>query len=70
MLAFPLLELGRMEEAAAASRKGYGINKEDALAHHCVSCFKQVDISFSILGFSFSCKDLTLFVAVLSCSST
>ncbi|WZZ08562.1 hypothetical protein YC2023_094483 [Brassica napus] len=36
MLAFPLLELGRMEEAAAASRKGYGINKEDALAHHCV----------------------------------
>ncbi|RID49869.1 hypothetical protein BRARA_H00636 [Brassica rapa] len=35
MLAFPLLELGRMEEAAAASRKGYGINKEDALAHHC-----------------------------------
>ncbi|CAN7131814.1 unnamed protein product [Brassica rapa subsp. narinosa] len=60
MLAFPLLELGRMEEAAAASRKGYGINKEDALAHHCVSCFKQVDISFSILGFSFSCKDLTL----------
>ncbi|CAH8306042.1 unnamed protein product [Eruca vesicaria subsp. sativa] len=36
MLAFPLLELGRMEEAAAASRKGYGINKEDALAHHCL----------------------------------
>ncbi|CAN6802839.1 unnamed protein product [Brassica oleracea var. botrytis] len=53
MLAFPLLELGRMEEAAAASRKGYGINKEDALAHHCVSCFKQVDISFSIYGLFF-----------------
>ncbi|KAH0911551.1 hypothetical protein HID58_034872 [Brassica napus] len=35
MLAFPLLELGRMEEAAAASRKGYEINKEDAWAHHC-----------------------------------
>ncbi|KAL0705132.1 hypothetical protein Bca4012_071557 [Brassica carinata] len=34
MLAFPLLELGRMEEAAAASRKGYEINKEDAWAHH------------------------------------
>lgn len=36
-LAFPLLELVRMEEAAAASRKGYEINKEDAWAHHCVS---------------------------------
>ncbi|CAH8390892.1 unnamed protein product [Eruca vesicaria subsp. sativa] len=36
LLAFPLLELGRMEEAAAASRKGYEINKEDAWAHHCL----------------------------------
>ncbi|KAG5385546.1 hypothetical protein IGI04_037016 [Brassica rapa subsp. trilocularis] len=36
MLAFPLLELGRMEEAAAASRKGFEINKADAWAHHCV----------------------------------
>ncbi|CAH8337042.1 unnamed protein product [Eruca vesicaria subsp. sativa] len=36
MLAFPLLELGRMEEAAAASKKGYEINKEDAWAHHCL----------------------------------
>ena len=37
MHAFPLLELGRMEEDAAASRKGYEINKKDAWAHHCVS---------------------------------
>ncbi|RID53575.1 hypothetical protein BRARA_G00959 [Brassica rapa] len=36
ILAFPLLELGRMEEAAVASRKGYEINKEDAWAHHCL----------------------------------
>ncbi|CAH8337033.1 unnamed protein product [Eruca vesicaria subsp. sativa] len=36
MLAFPLLELGRMEEAVAASKKGYEINKEDAWAHHCL----------------------------------
>ncbi|KFK44628.1 hypothetical protein AALP_AA1G283300 [Arabis alpina] len=36
LLAFPLLELGRMEEAAVASRKGYEINKEDAWAHHCL----------------------------------
>ncbi|CAF1928038.1 unnamed protein product [Brassica oleracea var. botrytis] len=36
MHAFPLLELGRMEEDAAASRKGYEINKKDAWAHHCV----------------------------------
>uniref|UniRef100_A0A0D2ZXQ8 Uncharacterized protein n=1 Tax=Brassica oleracea var. oleracea TaxID=109376 RepID=A0A0D2ZXQ8_BRAOL len=36
MHAFPLLELGRMEEDAAASRKGYEINKKDAWAHHCL----------------------------------
>ncbi|KAL0705129.1 hypothetical protein Bca4012_071554 [Brassica carinata] len=36
MHAFPLLELGRMEEDAAASRKGYEINKKGAWAHHCV----------------------------------
>uniref|UniRef100_M4F6M3 Uncharacterized protein n=1 Tax=Brassica campestris TaxID=3711 RepID=M4F6M3_BRACM len=56
MLAFPLLELGRMEEAAAASRKGYGINKEDALAHHCVylnalGLFLRLDVRDVLDGF-------------------
>ncbi|KAF2548149.1 hypothetical protein F2Q70_00020613 [Brassica cretica] len=46
MLAFPLLELGRMEEAAAASRKGYEINKEDAWAHHCLCHVLQHECKF------------------------
>uniref|UniRef100_A0A1J3DKZ4 Tetratricopeptide repeat protein 38 n=1 Tax=Noccaea caerulescens TaxID=107243 RepID=A0A1J3DKZ4_NOCCA len=46
MLAFPLLELGRMEEAAAASRKGYEINKEDAWAHHCMCHVLQHECRF------------------------
>ncbi|KAG2303738.1 hypothetical protein Bca52824_032389 [Brassica carinata] len=46
MLAFPLLELGRMEEAAAASRKGYEINKEDAWAHHCLCHVLQRECQF------------------------
>ncbi|CAN8291670.1 unnamed protein product [Cochlearia groenlandica] len=46
MLAFPLLELGRMEEAAAASRKGYEINKEDAWAHHCLCHVLQHECRF------------------------
>ncbi|KAF3604828.1 hypothetical protein DY000_02046407 [Brassica cretica] len=55
MHAFPLLELGRMEEDAAASRKGYEINKKDAWAHHClchvlehecsVTCYKALLLS-------------------------
>uniref|UniRef100_M4E7A3 Uncharacterized protein n=1 Tax=Brassica campestris TaxID=3711 RepID=M4E7A3_BRACM len=46
MLAFPLLELGRMEEAAAASRKGYEINKADAWAHHCLCHVLQHECQF------------------------
>ncbi|KAB2624619.1 tetratricopeptide repeat protein 38 [Pyrus ussuriensis x Pyrus communis] len=34
MLAFPLLELGRMEEAEKAAKKGYEINKRDCWVQH------------------------------------
>lgn len=37
MLAFPLLELGRMEEAEDAAKKGFEINREDFWAQHAVS---------------------------------
>lgn len=37
MLAFPLLELGRMDKAEAAARKGLDIYKEDIWAQHNVS---------------------------------
>ena len=47
MLAFPLLEFGRMEEAAAASRKGFEINKADAWAHHCVSTSDNVVLCYN-----------------------
>nr|VDD43526.1 unnamed protein product [Brassica oleracea] len=46
MLAFPLLELGRMEEAAAASRKGYEINKEGLWAHHFLCHVLQHECKF------------------------
>ncbi|CAH8253428.1 unnamed protein product [Arabidopsis lyrata] len=46
ILAFPLLELGRMEEAAAASKKGYEINKEDSWAHHCLCHVLQHECRF------------------------
>jgi hypothetical protein len=36
MLAFPLLELGRMEEAEVAARKGLAINKNDFWSQHNV----------------------------------
>ncbi|CAI0386692.1 unnamed protein product [Linum tenue] len=36
MLAFPLLELGRMAEAENAARKGYEINKNDYWAQHAL----------------------------------
>ena len=37
MLAFPLLELGRMEDAEKAAKKGFEINREDCWAQHGVS---------------------------------
>lgn len=36
MLAFPLLELGRMEDAEKAARKGFEINKEDQWVQHAL----------------------------------
>ena len=39
-LAFPLLELGRMDEAEVAARKGLAINKNDFWSQHNVcGCF-------------------------------
>lgn len=37
MLAFPLLELGRMVDAEKAAKEGFEINKEDAWVQHAVS---------------------------------
>ncbi|KAG6426322.1 hypothetical protein SASPL_110544 [Salvia splendens] len=37
MLAFTLLELGRMEDAEKAGKKGYELNKDDAWSQHAVS---------------------------------
>lgn len=36
MLAFPLLELGRMEEAEEAAKRGFEINKQDCWSQHAV----------------------------------
>ncbi|KAG5078933.1 Tetratricopeptide repeat protein 38 [Glycine max] len=36
MLAFPLLELGRMEEAEKAAKRGFEINKQDSWAQHAL----------------------------------
>ncbi|KAF2548148.1 hypothetical protein F2Q70_00020612 [Brassica cretica] len=45
MLAFPLLELGRMEEDAAASRKGYEINKKRCLGTSLCVMFLNMNVS-------------------------
>lgn len=37
MLAFPLLELGQMEAALKAGKKGFEINKDDPWAQHAVN---------------------------------
>lgn len=37
MLAFPLLELGQMEDAEKAAKKGYEIKKDDPWSQHAVS---------------------------------
>lgn len=36
MLAFPLLELGRMEDAEKAATRGFEINKQDIWSQHAV----------------------------------
>ncbi|GER32282.1 tetratricopeptide repeat protein [Striga asiatica] len=52
MLAFPLLELGRMEDAEKAGKKGYEINKDDPWSQHAVSIlFDFVNHLFTLLGY-------------------
>ncbi|KAG2320897.1 hypothetical protein Bca52824_014110 [Brassica carinata] len=46
MLAFSLLELGRLSEAEKAARKGYEINKNDSWAHHCLCHVLQTECRF------------------------
>ncbi|CAN8291658.1 unnamed protein product [Cochlearia groenlandica] len=47
MLAFPLMELGHLEEAEKAARKGYEINKNDSWAHHCLCHVLQTQCCFT-----------------------
>lgn len=46
MLSFPLLELGRMNDAEIASRKALEINKKDVWAQHCLCHVLQHDCRF------------------------
>ncbi|XP_073035847.1 uncharacterized protein [Primulina eburnea] len=46
MLAFPLLELGRMEDADEAGKKGYVINKDDPWSQHALCHVYQFDCRF------------------------
>lgn len=46
MYAFPLLELGRMEDAERALRKALEINKEDSWAQHCLCHVFQYECRF------------------------
>ncbi|GAB4839915.1 hypothetical protein Ancab_020625 [Ancistrocladus abbreviatus] len=46
MLAFPLLELGRMGEAEKAARKALQINKHDSWAQHCLCHVLQQECRF------------------------
>ncbi|XP_073141862.1 uncharacterized protein [Henckelia pumila] len=46
MLAFPLLELGRMEDAEEAGKKGYEINKDDPWSQHALCHVYQFDCRF------------------------
>ncbi|XP_075482326.1 uncharacterized protein LOC142522678 isoform X1 [Primulina tabacum] len=46
MLAFPLLELGRMEDAEKAGKKGYEINKDDPWSQHALCHVYQFDCRF------------------------
>jgi hypothetical protein len=36
MLAFPLLELGRMKDAEEAAKRGFEINEHDGWSQHAV----------------------------------
>ncbi|KAK7307153.1 hypothetical protein VNO77_39971 [Canavalia gladiata] len=46
MLAFPLLELGRMEDAEKAARKGFEINKQDSWSQHALCHVLQYKCNF------------------------
>ncbi|KAJ0982808.1 hypothetical protein J5N97_011063 [Dioscorea zingiberensis] len=46
MLAFPLLELGRMSDAEMAARKGYEINKNDFWSQHALCHVFQYECRF------------------------
>ncbi|KAL1804400.1 hypothetical protein DCAR_0936048 [Daucus carota subsp. sativus] len=46
MLAFPLLELGRMADAEKAARKGLEINEEDPWVHHAICHVLQFECRF------------------------
>ncbi|KAL6187151.1 hypothetical protein ACLB2K_043266 [Fragaria x ananassa] len=46
LLAFPLLELGRMTEAEKAARKGYEINKQDCWTQHNLCHVLQYECRF------------------------
>lgn len=59
MLAFPLLELGRMAEAETASRRGLEINRSDCWSQHCLCHVLQYNCRF---------KEAVEFME--SCSST
>ncbi|KAL1550964.1 tetratricopeptide repeat protein 38-like [Salvia divinorum] len=46
MLAFTLLELGRMEDAEKAGKKGYELNKDDAWSQHAICHVYQYECRF------------------------
>ncbi|GAV67472.1 Phage_C domain-containing protein [Cephalotus follicularis] len=46
MLAFPLLELGRMSDAEEAAKKGYETNKQDCWAQHAICHVLQYECRF------------------------
>lgn len=59
MLAFPLLELGKMDEAERAARKGLAINKNDVWSQHNVC---------SLSGYSFSSSFILSLTITLNAS--
>ncbi|XP_059655930.1 uncharacterized protein LOC132302938 isoform X1 [Cornus florida] len=57
MLAFPLLELGRMADAEKAAKKGFEINKEDCWAQHALCHVLQAECCFKeAVGFMEECS--------------
>lgn len=57
MLAFPLLELGRMAEAKSAARRGLEINRFDIWSQHCVEIILNENMRNKIVKRSMSFKD-------------